>query len=67
MARKPNIKKILKENPQVDIQKLGQGLKLSKKLRSIGIMKRGYGLALPYSRRRAHVSPQPYTIYLKRS
>jgi hypothetical protein len=66
MPKKINLKKILKSNPRVDEKKLAEGHELLEKLRMLGVRKRGYRLALPYSRRRAQVSPKPYTIYLQR-
>lgn len=58
------LKKVLKKNPQVNVRKLTEVRILMKKMQKLGIRKRGYRLALPYSRKRAVLSPRPYTVQL---
>ena len=65
-AKRLDLKKVLKKNPQVDVKKLTEVQALMKKLQKLGIRKREYRLALPYSRRRAVLSPRPYTVQLHR-
>ncbi len=48
------IKEILKNNPQVDLNKLMEGRALAGKLKQT-IRRRGYRLALPMSGKRAYI------------
>ena len=55
MSRKIDMKKILDNNPQVDVNQLEESRKLSEELKSMGLKKRKYKLATPNSRKRVHV------------
>ena len=65
-AKRVSLKKVLKDNPQVDVKKLAEVQILMKQLQKLGLRKREYRLALPYSRRRAVESTRPYTVQLHR-
>lgn len=52
MSKSLTLKQILSLNPQIDEKKLKQSIELLRKLRQVGINKRGYNLISPYSRHR---------------
>lgn len=54
MPKKIDIEDILKQNPQVDPSKLKEGIELSEKLKEMGFTRKGYDLATPEERRKAH-------------
>ena len=56
MRKKIEPKEIAKGNPRVDLNKLREGIKLSKKLEESGFVKRGYELPAPYARKRAEIA-----------
>ena len=69
MPKKIDIKTILKNNPQIDIKKLKKGCKLSEELQNMGLEKKKYELATPYSRKRVVVedsNEDPRTTHLCR-
>lgn len=61
MPEKLNLKETLKSNPRVDARKLKDGLKMSKNLRSMGFVRRGYNLAGPDTQKDAYVVDDPST------
>ncbi len=64
------IQDIVKDNPQVDLKKVLQGHVLIEKFRTTS-RRRGYGLALPMSGKRAHVPDDDIhgrrTVHFQRS
>lgn len=54
MPGEPDLKDILKKNPQVDAGKLREGCELSKKLSEAGTVRRGSRLASPGGDRKAY-------------
>ena len=57
MAKIPERDDILAKNPHIDPEKLAESIELQRKLRESGVKRPGYGLAIPYSRRRISVEP----------
>lgn len=55
MPKKIELDAIIKGNPQVDLEKLREGIELSKELQNRGVTARGYELPPPYARKRAEV------------
>jgi hypothetical protein len=70
MSLKLDIKKILKDNPQVSTELLRKAQKLGLELRKLGTLRRGYRLTSPTARERVRaaggVDHDPRTIKLHR-
>jgi hypothetical protein len=71
MPEELDLKKILKDNPQVDVRQLQEGIELAEELREAGMPARGYRLPPPFARKRAEVvdspSEDPRTIHLRQA
>jgi len=69
MRKKDAIKKLAKKNPKVDLSQLLESLRMTTKLRRIGIIGPGYRLVPFQSGRRVHIvddtQSDPRTIKLQ--
>lgn len=55
MRKRDVIEKLAKKNPKVDIVQLLESLRMTTRMRRLGISGPGYRLVPPYSGRRVHI------------
>jgi hypothetical protein len=55
MSKPLNLKKIVKNNPKIDIELLSEALRLSKQLQTIGSGRAPRVMVPPYARKRAAI------------
>ena len=52
MPKRPSLKEITKKNPQVDVKKLNEGIKMLEELRQAGMESPRHRLVPPHARKR---------------
>jgi hypothetical protein len=70
MPRPINVKKIIKKNRKINASQLGESLILTEKLRKLGVHRRGYRLASPFTRKQVGGNESeldPRTVQLRHS
>ncbi len=69
MRKRDAIKRLAAKNPKVDIAQLLESLRMTTRMRRVGISGPGYRLVPPYSGRRVHIvddtESDPRTINLQ--
>lgn len=70
MRKTLELEAVLKNNPQVNAEKLRESIELSEKLHKNGFTSRGYELPPPFARKRAEImdnaSDDPRVLRLRR-